>query len=141
MNGVQEVVGSSPTVPTILLKEYMSEPFKNHREHVRVYRSFILTYYSASNPSVQREVSQINNISVGGMSFSATAPIAVGESLNIELKTPFLAEGVLLQGKVLECREKISQLIYEVRLQFDNLSEQAKEVLVKIEKYSPKEES
>ena len=117
----------------------MPESFKNHREHVRIYRNFILTYYSVSNSSVQREVSQINNISIGGVNFSATVPLAVGEELNIELKTPFLAEGVHLQGKVLECREKISRLIYEIRLQFQDLSIQAKDILAKVEQYTHKE--
>ena len=117
----------------------MSEPFQNRRQHVRIYRNFILSYYSFSNPSVQKEVSQINNISQGGMNFSVTSPLAAGEQLGIELKTPFLAEGVYLQGEVLECREKISELIYEIRLQFKDLSDSAKEILAKVEQYARKE--
>ena len=65
--------------------------------------------------------------------------LAVGEELNVELRTPFLVEKVDLQGKILECREKIPQLIYEVRLQFKDISDQAKEILAKIEQYAQKE--
>ena len=119
----------------------MSDSIHNRRQHVRIYRNFILSYYSVSNPSVHKEVSQINNISQGGMSFCVTTPLKVGEALGIELTTPYLAESVYLQGDVLECREKISQLIYEVRLQFKDPSTQAKEVLAKVEQYAHKEEA
>jgi hypothetical protein len=118
----------------------MSDSIENRREHIRVYRNFILSYHSVSNPSVHKEVSQINNISQGGMSFSVTSPLKSGEQLGIELKTPFLAETVYLQGEVLECREKIAQLIYEVRLKFKDPSTQAKEILAKVEQYAHKGE-
>ncbi|MBF0490662.1 MAG: PilZ domain-containing protein [Candidatus Omnitrophica bacterium] len=118
----------------------MSESFKNHRQHVRIYRNFILTYHLVTNPSAHQEVSQINNISRGGVSFSVTAPLKVGEQMGIDLRTPFLSEGIYLQGEVLECREKIAGLIYEIRLQFKEPSTLAREILVKIEQYSVKEE-
>ena len=117
----------------------MTEAFKNRRQFVRVYRHFIITCYALANPLAKREISQINNISQGGMSFSVTALRPAGAVLGIELKTPFLADSVYLEGEVLECREKIPQLIYEVRLQFKNLSAQAKEILTKIEQYAQKE--
>ena len=114
----------------------MPDSFENRRKYVRIYRSFILTYFSISNPSVTREVSQINNISQGGMNFSVLVPLNVGEQLTVELKTPFLSDGLHLEGEVLECKEKISQLIYEVRVQFKDPSTFAKEVLAKIEQYA-----
>lgn len=119
----------------------MSEPLENRRQFIRIYRHFILSYYPISNPASQKEVSQINNISQGGMSFSVTAPLNVGEQLGIELKTPYLAESVYLQGEVLECREKIAQLIYEIRLKFKDPSTQAREVLAKVEQYATKGEA
>ncbi len=117
----------------------MSESFKNRRKHARIYRHFILRYYSLSDPAAKKEVSQINNISQGGINFSATAPFKVGELLEIELKTPFLDENLYLQGVILECREKIPQIIYEVRLQFKDISAQAKNILAKVELYAHKE--
>ncbi len=117
----------------------MTEPFEDRRKYVRIYRHFILTYYPVSAPSSQKEVSQINNISQGGMNFSVTEPLEIGTQLGIELKTPFLADSIYLQGEVLECREKISKLIYEIRLQFKDISAQAKEVLAKVEQYANKE--
>lgn len=67
-------------------------------------------------------------------------PLKHGEQLQIELKTPFLADSVDLQGEVLECKEKISNLIYEVRVQFKDLSLRAQEVLAKVEQYAQKED-
>ncbi|MBI3602655.1 MAG: PilZ domain-containing protein [Candidatus Omnitrophica bacterium] len=117
----------------------MAESFKNRRKHMRIYRHFILRYYFASDPSAKKEVSQINNISRGGINFSAAAPLKLGEALEIELKTPFLDENLCLQGVILECREKIPQIIYEVRLQFKDISQQAKDILAKVEQYAHKE--
>ena len=117
----------------------MPESFENRRQYVRVYRHFVLTYHVLSNPSARREISQINNISQGGMNFAATAPLTVGEAVEVELKTPFLSEGLCVQGEVLGCREKIPKLIYEVRLQFKDLSDSAKEILAKVEQYARKE--
>lgn len=117
----------------------MSKSSKEHRKHTRIYRNFILSYCPASDLSKQKDVAQINNISLGGMNFSVSEPMALQELLNIELKTPFLAENLYLQGQVLECREKISGLIYEVRVQFKDLPVHAQEVLAKIEKYAQKE--
>ena len=117
----------------------MPKSFENRRKYVRVYRNFILTYHLTCKPSAKQEMSQINNISQGGMNFSVTEVLPVGEQLGIELKTPFLADSVYLEGQVLECREKISKLIYEVRLQFKDISVQAKEILVKVEQYAHKE--
>ena len=36
----------------------------------------------------------------------------------IDLKTPFIADSICFEGVVLECREKIPEMIYEIRLQF-----------------------
>jgi hypothetical protein len=73
------------------------------------------------------------------VSFSVSHAIAVQEILMMELKTPFLGDHLTLQGVVLECREKVSDLIYEVRVQFQDLAPLSKEILVKIEKYAFKE--
>ena len=36
----------------------------------------------------------------------------------IDLKTPFITDLIRLEGVVLECKEKISEMIYEIRIQF-----------------------
>ena len=114
----------------------MAEPFKNRRKYVRIYRNFILSYCLKGQSQVAYEMSQVNNISRGGINFSSTVALIPGSQMLIELKTPFLNDKIKLEGVVLESKEKIARLIYEVRVEFNNVSEQAKEVLAKIEQYS-----
>jgi len=52
------------------------------------------------------------------------------------LKAPFITESMNLQGLVLECREKVSDIIYEIRIQFQEIPDQALIALEKIESYS-----
>ena len=118
----------------------MPENFQNRRKFVRVYRNFICSYWLKGKEETKIEISQINNISQGGLNFSSTFAFDQGVLLEIELKTPFISEKVNLEGIVLESREKISNLIFEVRLEFQNVSEQAKDVLEKIERYSAQQE-
>ena len=118
----------------------MPEPSQNRRKHVRVYRNFVLSYHLKGQGSSRYQMSQVNNISRGGINFSSTVPFPKGGELAIELKTPFLIDKVELEGVVLESREKIPNLIYAVRVEFKNISQQAGEVLAKIEQYSAQQE-
>ena len=112
------------------------QSFKDRRKHVRIYRNFILSYYEQGKGDTQYEISQVNNISKGGISFVATRSYNQGTVLGISLKTPFLVDSITIEGVVLETKEKISHMIYEIRLQFNNLSGHAHDVLDKIERYS-----
>ncbi len=114
----------------------MTGSFQNRRKHVRIYRNYILSYHLKGKGNVKYEMSQVNNISKGGINFTVTAPFEVGSELVIELKTPFLNDHVVLEGAVLDSREKIQGLLYEVRVQFHDLSPEAQEVLAKIEQYA-----
>ncbi len=117
----------------------MSESFQDRRKHVRVYRNFILSYYLMNKQEQKFEVSQINNISRGGVNFIAMYPFKIGDELGMELSTPYLTDAVHLQGFVLDSKEKIPNLIFEIRLQFENVSPQAEDILKKIEEYATKE--
>ncbi len=58
----------------------------------------------------------------------------------IDLKTPFIADPIRLEGVVLECKEKIPDMIYEVRVQFQETPEHVSTVLDKIESYGKAKE-
>ena len=107
----------------------------NRRKHVRIYRNFILSCHLQGQNDVKYEMSQVNNISRGGVNFSVSVQFPKGSRIIIELMTP-LSDKVILEGVVLDCREKISQLIYEIRVQFEKLSPEAEDALSKIEQYS-----
>lgn len=108
------------------------------RKYVRVDRNFILTYYDKQSPTVKNEITQLRNISKGGLCFVATKAFPVSMELVIEMRTPFTTGTVLFEGVVLESRERIKNLIYDVRLEFRNLQPQAIDILEKIEQYGIK---
>ena len=117
----------------------MSDSFKERRQYVRIYRNFIMSYGLVSNPKDRFDISQINNISKGGVRFVSTHPIALGEILDIQLKVPFFTDTLNMRGKVLDCSDKISGLIFDVRVQFSDVSAEVLNLMDKIERYSPGE--
>ena len=121
------------------MSEESSKGPQERRKHIRVDRSFILTYVDKRTPNVKNEITQLRNISRGGMCFVATRPFELSMELIIEMRTPFTTGGIALEGIVLESRERIKGLIYDVRLRFQNLPPHADEILEKIEYYGMKE--
>lgn len=119
----------------------MDKPFKEQRLHPRIYRNFILSYYEKGKSALKDNISQINNISRGGMSFVATHPLKDKTTVVLDLKTPFVVDSIHLEGVVLESREKIPEMIYEIRVQFNEVSESVLHVLEKIESYGKTEET
>ena len=118
----------------------MNESFDDRRKDQRIYRNFILTYREKDRSGTRHDISQVNNVSKGGMSFSSTHPIEQGGVVLIDLKAPFISDQVCLEGIVLQCREKISEMIYEIRVQFQEIPDQALMALEKIEGYNRPEE-
>ena len=86
------------------------------------------------------EITQLKNISMGGMCFVTSARFEPGTQLGIELKTPYLADTTYLEGVVLESHEKVMDIIYETRLKFEFLNPQAEFLLAKIIEFFINEE-
>jgi hypothetical protein len=105
------------------------------RKHIRVDRNFILTYTDKRYPTTKNEITQLRNISRGGMCFVATRSFDISTPLIVEMRTPFTTGSISLEGTVLESRERIKGMIYDIRLQFLSLPPQAEEILEKIEYY------
>jgi hypothetical protein len=114
--------------------------FQERRLFVRIKKHYIIRFYQKDNPSLKYEASQIENISKGGLCFTSTIPFDIGANLAIELRTPYVAEKVYIEGKVLESKEKIKGVIYQNRVKFNDLSSHATSVLEKIEKYNLSQE-
>ena len=113
-----------------------NNPHDERRQSVRIKKNYILRFFQKGNPSVSYEVSQIENISKGGLFFSSTTSFKPGDEIAVELKTPFITDTLYLEGSVLESVEKIRGLIYHNRLKFLGLSAQAADVLDKVEQYN-----
>lgn len=102
------------------------------RQSTRIAKSFILTYYAANNPDEKLETSQLRNISSGGVCFISSCAFETGTKLSIELQTPYLSDTTYLEGIVLQSHVKAKNLIYETRLEFDNLDTKSQVVLNKL---------
>ena len=111
------------------------ETSQERRKYMRIKKNFIISYYDKYDPSIKHEVSQIKNISLGGSCFITSNSYSPATQIGIELKTPFLAGTVHLEGSVLESKEKVPNLVYETRLLFEPLTPQADFVLKKIVEY------
>ena len=114
----------------------MNNSFNDRRKYLRVYRNFVMSYYEKNKTNPNHHVSQVNNVSKGGVSFSSEYPLKQGVLLMIDLKTPFIADSIHLEGTVLQSIEKVSDMIYEIRVEFKTPAAQVLAVLEKIEKYS-----
>ena len=119
----------------------MDKSTDEQRKNSRIYRNFIMSYHEKGKSVIKPDTSQVNNVSKGGLSFSSTYPLKLGVVVMIDLKTLFIADSIRLEGVVLECREKIPEIIYEVRLQFQGISQQVLAVLEKIESYGKAKEA
>ena len=114
----------------------MNKSFHERRKHKRIYRNFILNFHEKDkSDAALHDISQVNNVSKGGMNFSSSHPLEQGVVVIIDLKAPFIADPVRLEGLVLGCREKIPEMIYEIRVQFQEIPHQALIALEKIESY------
>ena len=105
---------------------------EERRHYKRLNKSFILKCFDKSDPTRKFEITQLKNISLGGICFPASQNMAPPTKLGVELKVPYYADFVYLEGVVLESKERVKGLIYEIRVQFDALSPKAEYVLTNI---------
>ncbi len=102
------------------------------RAHRRVKKHFLLRYFKAETPNDKIDLTQMKNISRGGMCFITAQEFEVGTKMGVELNTPFLTNATILEGTVRGSVEKTKNLIYETRLEFDNLNTEAQFILDKL---------
>ena len=110
----------------------MNQSPSERRKYKRFTRHFILTYFDTADRKNRYDASQLKNISLGGICLITAQAFAPATRLGIELKTPYLAQAIHLEGVVVESTEKINNMIYETRLKFLNLSPEAQTVLKKL---------
>ena len=75
----------------------MENSFEERRKNARIYRNFILSYYEKGKLTISHHVSQVINVSKGGICFTSTFPLKEGIVLAIDLKTPFIADSIAVQ--------------------------------------------
>jgi hypothetical protein len=109
---------------------------KERRQFIRIKKNYIIRFCAKSNPALKFEVSQVENVSKGGLCFTSTIKFTEGDDLAIELRTPYVADTIYLEGHILHTHETIKGLLYSNRLKFHDVSPQSADVLEKIEKYN-----
>ena len=102
------------------------------RKYKRFKKHFLLRYFDIRTPHLKMELTQLKNISQGGMCFVTAQPFEEGTKMGVEMNTPFLTNATVLEGVVRGCNEKVKNMIYETRLEFDNLNTEASVVLDKL---------
>ena len=105
---------------------------QDRRRSRRIRKHFILSYFEKEHPDCRHELTQLKNISHGGMCFITSQKFNLGIKLGIELKTPYVAETTYLEGVVLESHEKVRNMIYETRLKFESLDPQGEFLVAKL---------
>jgi hypothetical protein len=108
-------------------REAMSE----QRRFPRMEKQFVLSYYDLQNPDDTNGVSTLKNISKGGLSFCATHKLVKGSVVGVQLRTPFHPVPVHFEGLVVGVTETRAKRIYFIRLQFQELSDEANAVVDK----------
>ncbi|MFA5060295.1 MAG: PilZ domain-containing protein [Candidatus Omnitrophota bacterium] len=123
-------MSSNLTAPTIKCMENWNN--KERRRYIRITKHFIISYFDRNDPAVKHDVSQVRNISLGGICFITSVQYAPSTKLAIELKTPYLSDTAHMEGTVLESSEKITGMIYETRLVFSPLAPQVEIILKRV---------
>ena len=108
----------------------------DRRHSVRIKKNYIIRFIDKHNPAIEYAISQIENISKGGLCFTSTVELLPGTELIIELRTPYIADTIFLEGQILDCHERVKGMIFANRICFKNITPQAKDILDKIEKFN-----
>ncbi|MDP2939082.1 MAG: PilZ domain-containing protein [Candidatus Omnitrophota bacterium] len=104
---------------------------EERRKYERLKRPFVVSYNALGDPSATYDITQIKDISLGGMRFITSKGYMPNTRLNIELRLPFMEEKVKLKARVIESKEVVKDLIYDTRVCFKELEEEAQEILSK----------
>ena len=109
-------------------------PRQERRRHPRIEKHFILTVYDIDNKNADHCVSQLKNISRGGFCFSSSFAINVGTRLQTMIKTPYMGQTINIVTRVVDSKEKVPNVIYDIHVQIEEATPEAQEILQKIEK-------
>lgn len=96
------------------------------RKYPRVNCRFTVAYHTLEDAAT--DLTQLKNMSIGGVLLTTSKPFEKGKKLILKIRLPSQPTPVVLSGQVIESRQMSKGLIYETRLQFqeiDSPSEQA----------------
>ena len=116
-------------------------PQHERRQHPRIEKHFIITYYDLDKSDAEHFISQVKNISRGGICFSSSLAFTPGCRLQAMIKTPYMGQTINFETRVIDCEEKIPNTVYNIRAKIENKTPQTEEILHKIEENFLKSQS
>lgn len=102
----------------------MAHKGQERRRYVRVDGRFIVSYH-VLNAGQRHDVSRTKNLSLGGIAFTNDRPFEKGTCLGLKLMLPTVPEAILIAGEVVESKELVRGLIYDIRLKFTLIDQEA----------------
>lgn len=109
------------------------------REFGRVEIPILVSYRIRGE--LKTDISHAKNISEGGLLFTSDKDFDPNTVLVLKLKLPLSPEWFDIIGEVAESKEVKKNLIYEIRVRFIDIAEEAKKTIAQlVEKFSKTEE-
>jgi hypothetical protein len=101
------------------------------RKNPRLDCRFMISYGIAGQAD-KNDVSQLRNLSLGGVAFTSGHSFAAGSEIVLKLKLPNSPLPIMPSGKVLDSKELVKGLIYQNRIEFVSLKEEEEKALSEI---------
>lgn len=106
--------------------------YDEKRKYKRITKPLILSYFDKTSPTQKKEITQVRNISLGGICFVSTVKLIPSTTIGLEIKTPFLADSVYVEGHLLSSNDRVPNMLYENRVEFKSISPESKIVIEKL---------
>jgi hypothetical protein len=106
----------------------MAHKGQERRRYVRVDGRFIVSYH-VINAGERHDVSRTKNLSLGGIAFTNDRPFEKGTCLGLKLMLPTAPKPILIAGEVIESKELVRGLIYDIRLKFLMIDQEASKAI------------
>ena len=135
LNGVQEVLGSSPSAPTLKNGGGKNMAERQERRKSKRLRIHFVIAYRAHEAGAKYDLSQIKDISKGGLHFTTSRQYSSGAVLSIELRTPISRDRIKLLGKVVASEVLMDGLIYDTRVTYIDMDKDTEVLIEKIIQY------
>ncbi len=100
------------------------------RKYPRLNCHFLVSY-GVCGENCTLDVSQLKNISLGGVCFTAGEQFEKEATLALKIRLPFFPDPIMATGRVIESRESVQGLIYDTRLEFSSMDEYDTKILSK----------
>ncbi|MFC1704418.1 PilZ domain-containing protein [Candidatus Omnitrophota bacterium] len=101
---------------------------EERREYKRLKRQFIVSFRPYGKKTAF-DVSQLKDISAGGVRFMTAKPFKKDTTLIMEIRTPISVVKLKVSGKVIASKEVVKGLIYDTRVRFVNLDDDTAEII------------